>query len=260
MLQEKVNQLIEVKNQYKQAYENLENILQKHGINTQSIQQIEKDLILFTNATDIALTQLEKKTFELNTERKNMKELLILHKEEINKLKEQQKDETTYYNDINNVNYNLYLQRLSTEYKNLRISASTTKCKEKDHYSLNDTLLQKQSLYNMNQNHALNSSFFNANGKNNSYNYPQIISPYSSLCFKIQSNNDSQNKDFSKTEQDYSSEFFEMRAQKMALDIALSHINDMDEEMMLMSNYNEKLQTRLLALEKNVSYSWREYT
>lgn len=281
MLQVKVKQLIEERNQYKQASENLEIILQKHGINTQSIQQIEKDLIVFTNTRNAALAQLEKKTVELDTERNNMKKILIQHKREIYDIKkEEQKEETRYYNVINSVNYNLYLQRISSELavsrnklfnKSLIKSSNTKTSKEKDLYSSNDMLLQKQLLYKMNHNNVpLNSSFYNTNGKNNSYNYPPIIRPYSTLSVTMQSNNDTQNKDFSKTDQEHSSEFFnnsmlaideynEMRVQKMALDIALSQINDMDNEMMIMVKYNAKIKTKLLALEQNMSYSWREY-
>merc|ERR1712157_524350 len=154
-----------------------------------------------------------------------------------------------YYNVINSVNYNLYLQRISSELavsrnklfnKSLINSSNTKTSKEKDLYSSNDMLLQKQLLYKMNHNNVpLNSSFYNTN-------------------------------DFSKIDQEHSSEFFnnsmlaideynEMRVQKMALDIALSQINDMDKEMMIMVKYNAKIKTKLLALEQNMSYSWREY-
>lgn len=376
MLRGKLEKVIEDRNYYKEAYQNLEKILQEHGIDITSSESIAKDLLAFKsekeealgqlhkrsieleaerkkvrnvilierdllvlkNERDVALAKLEKRTNELEKERKKIEKILIQHQEEIAPKEEDaqlfkdERDETlaqlkertielnkerkkmkkilikrqekiskvnnnmnyddnfieekkshdipsdigydsldTYINAQNYINYKQYLQRIASE-----LTVNGNKGLNEHFLTKNGTTnlkqsklsLQKQLLYGINHRYAFDSSFFsnsqNSTGANACYDYLPIINPYSTSS--TQSNTITKNKYLSKVEQEKfnnsifsAEEYYELHINQLALDIALSQINEMDEQLTVVSQYNKKLHSRVLALEKNVSYSWREY-
>jgi len=285
MLRGKVKQIITERDYYQHNYQDLEDILQKYGIDTQrGIQHIEKDLIAIQIAKDVALEQLEERTIERDFERDKVQNLIIQHEEErkmevVNKKSlndiPSRINSNLLFNDenITSTNHNLYLQRVALEATVSRIkglrrswmdttSSSTSKTlKEKEFYSSNDKiLLQRNLLYRKHYMFDTSLPSTTTTGAkssmsiNNAFAYLlPIINPYTSSI--IQSNTTNNRSMMPTTEEEKD----EMHVQKIALDLAISKMHDMDKQMKYMSIYNERLRRRVQMFEKNVSYAWKEY-
>merc|ERR1711862_969183 len=163
-------------------------------------------------------------------------------------------------------------------------SSSNEELKAEDLYPFNNAFSKKDLLCG--EKHSLdnNALFSNnttttgTNDNNTDENCSSITNPYCASSTNIQSSaNDEINSEMftsitesekscinhnnistAKEEEEVNGDQ-ETNIQKIALDIALLKINDMEKQMKLMVVHNKNLRFRLHALEKNVSYSWREY-
>lgn len=234
MLRDKVKQIIDDRDAYKNKYQTLENILMKYGINTDSIQQIEEDMMTFKNEGDIALENLVEGTKYEDLDRKKNQNSICQQKKENDRL--------------NNYNYSM-------------------KSKQKSLY----VLPHISSLYG-DQSDSIFHPNIDMRIVSDCNSSRRIALEMAVARIKVRrglmSNNDTSYKATSKDkslEEEKGNDLIavnegnETDVQKIALDISLAKIEEMHKQMIGLCKYNEKLRKRVLMLEKNASYAWKEY-
>jgi len=235
MLRDKVKQLIEERDAYKNKYQNLENILMKHGINTENIQQIEEDLTILKNGRKEELVKLEGMTKDRDLKRDKNNNLTFQHSKEIEKLNNENNfikgnQKSLYMFPPNNIdilygdqNYSIF---------NLNVGKIVTDENNNNYNVGSQRMALEMALASIKVRRGLMSS---------------------NTTLKINNNSLGKEEDVRVREKN------EMYVQKIALDISVAKIEEMRNQMVGLCKYNERLRKRVCALQKNALYSWKEY-
>jgi len=243
MLADKVKQIIEERDSYKKNYQNLKDILMKHGINTESIQKTEDDLITMKNTRDVALKEIEERIKDLDTEKKKSQYLYLNNNHEIEKqINDNKLTKINQMPSHNMIPLN-YVINLSGD----KQYALFQKNKKSKPYFDGTTMDRNNANYCLGSKKiAVEIAVSNLTTFKRSW-------MSSNSCYRTKINSSIKEID------NNSQELEEDEIQRIALDISLARIQEMYEQMKYMYKHNEKLRLRVHTLEKIVYYSWKEY-